>query len=135
MQDIYDPFSYLLNEIRAHDAGLRDWSPGQREHYLAELQADEAQELAWGRRHLTVVHGPVTDDSAAAQVDELIANLDQFGCYAHWTRLGGVPNHQLTLTVGGPDADQLIEAAAEVVRQLNPGHWWITATAYLVPAR
>lgn len=128
MQDIHDPFSYVLGEIRAHDAGQRGWRPGVREHYLRVLTADEAQELAWGRRHLTVVHGEVHDEAQAEALDDVVcAILDLLD--GRWHRFGGIPDHHFTLTVDGPDADDLIRQAARVVRMMRPRHWQVVESA------
>jgi hypothetical protein len=70
MQDTYDPFSFLLSEIQAYDAGQRNWNVELREHYLDELLADEAEEIAWGRRHLTIVYGPEWDPVSEQILDE-----------------------------------------------------------------
>jgi hypothetical protein len=134
MQDTYDPFSFLLNEIRAHDAGLRNWSPGQRDHYLDELLADEAQEIAWGRRHLSVVHGEVLDEVEAETLDDIVcALLDLID--GAWHRFGGLADHHFTLTIVGPDADDVIGRAAEVITRCKPDHWRVIATAVVEVSR
>jgi hypothetical protein len=134
MQDTYDPFSFLLNEIRAHDAGLRNWSPGQRDHYLDELLADEAQEIAWGRRHLTVVHREVLDEVEAETLDDIVcALLDLID--GAWHRFGGLADHHFTLTVGGPDADDVIERAADIVARAKPDHWRVMRIAVVEVSR
>lgn len=133
MQDTHDPFTYLLNEIRAHDAGLRHWQPGKRARYLGELLADEAQEIAWGRRHLTVVHGEVLDEVEAEALDDIVcALLDLID--GRWHRFGGIPDHHFTLTVAGCDADELIDSAVEVAVRSQPAHWLITTTAVIEAA-
>jgi len=133
MQDIHDPFSYVLSEIRAHDAGQRGWRPGIREHYLRVLTADEAQELAWGRRHLTVVHGEVLDEAQAEALDDVVcAILDLLD--GRWHRFGGIPDHHFTLTVDGPDADDLISRVETVAACTRPGHWTVVPSAFIDPA-
>lgn len=114
MQDTYDPFSYLLAEIYAYDAGLRHWPPGLREHYLEQLLIAEAEEIAWGRRHLTVVHGPVTDETQADRLNELYAVLHNIARHADWMRIGMVPHHHFTITVAGGQAGDIIETCAAV---------------------
>lgn len=127
MQDTYDPFSYLLNEIRAHDAGLReDWDAGQRDHYLEVLLLEEAQEIAWGRHHLTLIHGEVVDDVEAELLDELFATWEEVADHAEWSRIGGVPDHHLTLTVAGRESPALIAAALAAATQLRLAGWIIT---------
>ncbi|MCP4303616.1 MAG: hypothetical protein GY788_01785, partial [bacterium] len=108
MQDTYDPFSFLLSEIRAHDAGLReDWHPDQRSQYLNHLLADEAEEIAWGRRHISAVHGPVRDEAHAELIDELFSAWEDLSARVDWSRIGGVADQHLTFTVQGPTANAL----------------------------
>jgi hypothetical protein len=132
MQRTYDPFSYLLGEIHAYDAGQRQWVPRLRQHYLDELLADEAEELAWGRRHLTVTYGPghnqVSDEALDLLVHGMFANLPSTG----WARLGGVTGHQLTITLEGPDADAIIDLMAYTLTCHNPGPWQVVERAVVV---
>jgi NTP pyrophosphatase (non-canonical NTP hydrolase) len=126
MQDTHDPFSYLLHEIRAYDAGLReDWDPYQRDHYLGVLLIEEAQEIAWGRRHLTVVHGEAVDDIEAELLDELFATWEEIAAHAAWARIGGVPDQQMSLSISGPGRDAALASAINQALQLNPGAWRI----------
>lgn len=128
MQDTHDPFSFLLSEIRAHDAGLRRWQPGDRDHYLAELIADEAQEIAWGRRHLTIIHGEVIDEVEAEALDDIVcALLDLLD--GRWHRFGGLDDHHFTLTVSGPDADAFLESVATTLVPAIPAQWSVAMTA------
>jgi len=130
MQDTHDPFSFLLNEIRSYDAGLRDnWDDYQRNHYFDVLLVDEAQELAWGRRHLTLVHGEPVDEVEAELLDELFAAWIDLSHQAEWSRMGAVPDHHVTLAVAGPGADELVAAAADLAGRANPGHWNILDAA------
>lgn len=130
MQDIYDPFSFLLSEIRAFDAGERaHWEPYQRQHYLDVLLADEAEEIAWGRRHLTVVHGSQADDIEAELLDELFAAWEDIAACATWGRIGGVARSHLTLTLAGDLVEHLMASALDAARDVNPGAWRITEEA------
>lgn len=129
MQDTYDPFSYLLSEIRAYDAGLReDWEPYQRDHYLDELLVEEAQEIAWGRRHLTVVHGEPADDVEDELLDELFAAWEEIAERGEWGRIGGVLDDHITVTFAGAQADEGLAIAAEAALRLRPNHWVIADT-------
>lgn len=130
MQDTYDPFSYLLSEIRAHDAGLReDWDARQLDHYLELLLVEEAQEIAWGRRHITVVHGEGLDDVEADFLDELFSAWEEVAHLAEWSRIGGVPDHHLTLTVASKNAEQLLNLACTTATELDPGSWTVVMLA------
>ena len=67
MQDTYDPFSYLLNEIRAHDAGLREhWDPYQRDHCFEVLLIEVS--LTAGRWPDLSGHRPEPRDSGRERV-------------------------------------------------------------------
>jgi hypothetical protein len=134
MQDTHDPFSYLLNEIRAHDAGLReDWDPYQRDHYLETLLIEEAQEIAWGRRHLTVIHGPVLDDVVADLLDELFVAWEEVASRAQWGRIGGGEDSHLTLAIADPQSDRWMDLALDAVAATNPGTWRSTVSAWFAP--
>ena len=127
MQD-HDPFTFGLNEIRAHDAGRRQWSVGERDRRLDQLLTAEAQELAWGRRHLTVLYGEVNDEADAQALDDLVCTiLDALD--GRWHRLTGVPDRYVTVTIAGPDAQRLIHALQAELAQLAPRHWQIVDSA------
>lgn len=131
MQDTHDPFSFLLNEIRAHDAGLREhWDGHQRSHYLDLLLIEEAQEIAWGRRHLTVVHGEPLDEVDAELLDELFAAWEDIAAIAEWSRIGGVPDQHLTITFAGPNSEPLLLIAAHFATRMKRPHWHITISAF-----
>lgn len=130
MQDTYDPFSYLLNEIRAHDAGQReDWSPDLRQHYLDELLVEEAQEIAWGRRHVTIVHGPVTDEVDAERLDDLFAAWESIASEAEWARIGGIPDHHMTLTVAGRATPEIVAVATQEAMHRRRDGWRVLGSA------
>lgn len=133
MQDTYDPYSYLLREIQAFDAGQREWEPELRNHYLAELRADEAEELAWGRRHLSVVYGPNADPVVAQLLYDLIGGFIRNLPRGSWHRLSGLPGFHITVTVGGPSTQALIDLMADIIAKSNPGSWRLLDTAVVVP--
>ena len=124
----HDPFTFRLNEIRAHDAGRRRWPVGERDRRLDELLTEEAQELAWGRCHLSIVYGEVTEEAEAQALDDVVCTiLDALD--DHWHRLTGVPNRYVTVTVGGPDAQQVVHALQAHLAPLVPKHWQIRDSA------
>jgi hypothetical protein len=135
MRGTYDPFSFHLTEIQAYDAGQRNWNKELRQHYLDELLADEAEEIAWGRRHLTILYGSDGDPVSGQILDELIRGMVTYVPPANWSRIGGVPGHHITVTLAGPSADQLIDLMADVAIRTNPGPWRVVATAVVVPGR
>jgi len=135
MQDTYDPYSFLLSEIRAYDSGEREnWDPYQRQHYLDVLLVDEAEEIAWGRHHVTVVHGKPKDEVEAELLDEIFSAWEDIALGADWSRIGGVSDHHLTFTVGASDATALILASVDVAIRCKPRHWQIVETACPSPS-
>lgn len=135
MQDIYDPYSFILSEIQAYDAGQRDWEPGRRAQYLSGLRVDEAEELAWGRRHLTVEYGPGTEPALEQYLLDLIEGFVENLPDANWSRLSGLPGRHATITVGGPSTDALVELMSNILSMNNPGWWRVLDTAVVVADR
>jgi hypothetical protein len=130
MQDTYDPFSFLLSEIRAFDAGEREnWDPYQRQHYLDVLLADEAEEVAWGRRHVSLVHGSPVDDLDNEVLDEIFAAWEDIAVRSEWARIGGLSDHHLTLTLGGAGAAAFALAATDIAIRRMRGNWRVVETA------
>ena len=127
MQD-HDPFTFPLGEIRAHDAGRRRWPVGERDCRLDQLLIEEAQEVAWGRRHLTIVHGCLVGEGDAEALDDIVCvSLDLLE--GRWYRFGGIPDHHVTLTVDGPDADLAIALVGDAAVAIRPRHWMLLQTA------
>jgi hypothetical protein len=121
MQD-HDPFTFLLNEIRAHDAGRRCWPVGERDRRLEQVIAEEAQEVAWGRRHLSIAYGAVSDDIEACALDDAVCLvLDTLE--GRWYRLTGVAERYMTVTVDGPDAQHVIHSLRAHLAPIIPRHW------------
>jgi hypothetical protein len=124
----HDPFTFGLNEIRAHDAGRRRWRVGERDRRLDQLLVEEAQELAWSRRHLSIVYGEITDEAEAQALDDLVCTiLDALD--GRWHRLTGVPDRYVTVTIAGPDAQHVIHALQAQLAQVAAPHWGILDTA------
>jgi len=132
MQDTYDPFSYLLAEIRAYDAGLRPWEPALRDHYVEALLIQEAEELAWGRHHITIIHGPFVDEIERDLVDELYATILERLDTTEWYRVGGHPDHHITVTLEGALAEAKLAGIADLAARINPGDWRLVDSARAV---
>lgn len=130
--DVYDPFAFLIQEIRERDDGVRPWDPGLRSDLLGALLINEAEECAWGRRHVSVVHGDVTDPVDADRLDGLFAELEELLDPCRWARFSGSRSWYFTLTVGGGDADMWAEVATALCARWNPGGWRILATACVI---
>jgi hypothetical protein len=126
MQD-HDPFTFLLNEIRAHDAGRRRWPVGERDRRIERVIAEEAQEVAWGRRHLTLVYGELADEIEACALDDAVCLvLDALD--GRWYRLTGVAERYMTVTVDGPDAQHVIHSLRAHLASNIPRHWGLVDT-------
>jgi len=127
----HDPYTFALNEIRAHDQGRRRWPAGERERRLELLRAEEAQELAWGLRHLTIIYGEIHNDRDEQALDDVVCiALDAFD--GRWHRLTGVPARYLTVTISGPDASPWVDLLASHWAQIAPHHWQILHSAVFV---
>ncbi|MEQ1704233.1 MAG: hypothetical protein ABMA25_29350 [Ilumatobacteraceae bacterium] len=93
-----------------------------------DLLLREAIELAHGRRHVTIVHGDPGDVAASRELSEFYEELRSLARGCEWVRVRGNAEY-VTVTVGGPVADEqiaLFEAAAAFA---NPGDWTIVASA------
>lgn len=84
--------------------------------------------MAWGRRHLTVVHGEPVDDIEAELLDELFAAWEEIAEHVEWGRIGGVPDDHITVTLAGPQTEEALALATEVALRLRPHHWVIEDT-------
>ena len=88
----------------------------------------EASELMHGRRHLTIAHGDPHDVAISRRLSEFYDELRRLAASCEWVRVRGNAEY-VTVTVGGPVADEqiaLFEAAAAFA---NPGNWTIVASA------
>jgi hypothetical protein len=102
-------------------------TPGERGTW-SELAVLEAEELAHGRRHLTIVHGDPTQVAASRNLSEFYKELRRLAAGCEWVRVRGNAEY-VTVTVGGAGADEqvaLFEAAAAFA---DPGDWRIVASA------
>ena len=116
----YNPFGWRLAEIVDPGTGhLR------RRDLVESLIIAEAEELALGRRHLTIVHG-APDTVAHSETldvfyDQVFATTD----LAEWARVRGTEEF-VTVTVDGTGAEQLLLDIAEVAHRADPGGWQVT---------
>ncbi len=128
----YDPFTWRLEEIDAIDNGHAP-DQGRRAELLDGLLIAEAEELAHGRRHLTIVHAQPHDIIEAEQLDELCDEIDLLVAPAEWQRIRSALDY-LTVTIAAPHASRIIEQIADAAARTNPGHWHILTTAQPTPA-
>ena len=127
----YDPYTWRLDELRTlHQptGSQRDAMHTRGQELDAELVVAEAEELAHGRRHLTIEHGPVDDVLDCDRLDALTDAIDTLTAVVPVRRIARTAEH-LTVTVAGPDAPLVVAAIAEQAAFLNPGHWHLTPSA------
>ncbi len=106
---IHNPFGWRLADLA--DPAT---SPQRRSDLLDELVVCEAEELAHGLRHLTVVHGDPTDVDAARHLAVFYNTLRVLAAGGGWVR------------VRGTEEWVTVAAAAHAA---NPRHWTLTLAA------
>lgn len=121
-----DPFGPLIAS-RADP----DIDPLSRALLDAELLTCEANEAAWGRRHLTVTHGDPVDVATAELLLGFYATLRTLAARGEWVRVRGDAGY-VTVTVAGNGADARLVDFLAAATAANPGGWTITESA--VPA-
>ncbi len=103
--------------------------PGeQRDDLVCELLVAEAEELAHGCRHLTIVHGDPMEVDGARLLASFYETLRQLAAGLACVRVRGDATF-VTITTRGERAIEdlvMFEAAAAMA---NPGGWTITASA------
>jgi hypothetical protein len=116
---VYNPFGWRLAEIAdPRTDGFR------RADLIESLIVVEAEELALGRRHLTIVHGRPGKLVDSEILDEFYDAVFEIAGVAEWARVRGTEDH-VTVTVAGPLADGLLLDVAEVAHRANPGGWQV----------
>lgn len=120
---VYDPFGWRLAEAA-------DPATSWERHVVlaAELLVLEAEELAHGRRHLTIRHGEPADLAESADIDAfydavLSRTVDVVGC-----RLAGGMTY-LTVTVPA-GSERLLDDVADWVRRERQA-WALSASPVL----
>lgn len=121
---IYDPFWCRLADLA--DPAT---TPQRRRALVEDLFVCEAEEVAHGLRHLTVVHGCPDSLRASRYLDTFYDGLRVLAAEAGWVRVRGTVDY-VTVTVRGDDADERIDALVAVARVANPGDWVIVPSAY-----
>jgi hypothetical protein len=121
---IYNPYGWRLADLDDPTT-----SPERRRELLDDLVVWEAEELAHGFRHVTIVHGDPDDLDASRHLSEFYDTIRVLAEDTGWVRVRGSLEY-VTLTVGGVDADDRLEAFAAAARSADRGEWEITAAAY-----
>lgn len=81
-----------------------------------------------GRRHLTVLHGDLRDSVEADHFGHI------YNAIVEWVaprgaRIGGHTDHHFTVTIDGPDAEEVLAGIADFVMKRMPPHWRVLGTA------
>jgi hypothetical protein len=121
---LYDPYGWRLADLADPTT-----SPQRRGELIEELFVWEAEEVAHGHRHVTIVHGCPETPADSCYLDTFYDTLRVLAAEAGWVRVRGTVDH-VTITVRGADADARIEAFTSAARAANPGGWAIFASAY-----
>jgi hypothetical protein len=121
---IYNPYGWRLADLA--DPAT---SPHGRRQLIDDLIAWEAEELAHGYRHLTVVHGDPRDLDASRHLSVFFDRLGALAAGAGWVRARGTADY-VTITVHGPQADEQIRGFAAVACEFGRDDWTITPSAF-----
>jgi hypothetical protein len=110
-----------IQQVRAREAWIRQQlaglGPVAASQRLQEiLHAEEAAELAAGCRHLTVIHGYLERHEDWELLERFLEAIRTACVGRRCPRTSR--SDRLTLTVGPPDADQVVAGLAEVAREL-----------------
>jgi hypothetical protein len=123
IRNTYDPFGWRIQELADPDI-----SPVRRADLLEELLLTEAEELAGGRRHLTIVHGEPADMAEAEELNDFYDTVEELVDGAEWSRLSGGPDY-LTVTIAGAGREQWLARIADLAPDRASGRWLIIESA------
>lgn len=118
----YDPFGWRLQALAEPDL-----NPLRRAELLDELLLAEAEEVAAGRRHLTIVHGAPADIAEAEELNDFYDTVAEIVEATDWSRLAGGPSY-LTVTVAGAARDEWLVGITDLGRHRAEGRWHIIET-------
>lgn len=121
---IYNPYGWRLADLADPAA-----SPDRRCQLIEDLVAWEAEELAHGYRHLTIVHGDPRDLDESRHLSAFFDTLATVAGRAGLVRVRGTV-HYVTITAHGPQADEQIGEFAAVADEFSGGDWTITPSAF-----
>jgi hypothetical protein len=120
---VYDPYGWRVTELLGTTTGAQ-----RRRALLDEMVVWEAEEIAHGRRHLTIVHGRPENVVESCRLDMLYDGLRELTRGAEWARVRGTSDY-VTVTVSGSDADERIGTIEAMADAANRDSWRIVAAA------
>ena len=121
---LYNPYGWRLAELEDPVT-----NPERRRELTEDLTVWEAEEVAHGRRHLTIVHGDPRELDASRHLSGFYDILRTLASEADWVRVRGSVRY-VTITVAGAAADKRLAEFAAAALDANPGDWEITPSAY-----
>ena len=89
----------------------------------------EAEEVAHGYRHLTIVHGDPGELDAVRHLSAFYDTLRRLAGASRWVRVRGDVDY-VTVTVGGADGEERIDQFAAAAEAASPGDWLVVASAF-----
>lgn len=119
----YDPFTWRIAELGSCE------DPERRLLLENDLLIAEAEELAQGRRHVTIVHGEPRDLAESSEFDALYDVLFGIAERSGWHRIRG-SRSWVTVTLAGEGRD----ATLLEIEHLAACHQW-NAMESAIPAR
>jgi hypothetical protein len=124
--DRWNPFSWRAAELATLNPGPEH--EARRADLRADLALAEAEEVARGGRHLSVVHGDPSTVEEAQHVAEFYDVVREMASRVEWSRLRGAEDHVI-VAVAGDSADECVTRLANIATSMNPGFWRITRSA------
>lgn len=125
---LYNPYGWRLADLDDPTTNAE-----RRRQLHDDLLVWEAQELAHGYRHLTVVHGAANTLNESRDLDGFYDTIRDLTAVSDGARVRGTGDH-VTITLRGVDAEEHITRLAEAAHAAGRRRWHITLSAYPHPA-
>lgn len=125
---LYNPYGWRLADLDDPTTNAE-----RRRQLRDDLLVWEAQELAHGYRHLTVVHGPANTLTESRDLDGFYGTIRDLTAVSGGARVRGTVDY-VTITLRGVDAEEQIIRLAGAAHAAGRGRWHISLSAYAHPA-
>ena len=114
-----DELATLLGELHARaDQPLDAW---ERQQLLDDLLVAEAVDLAFGLRHVTIVHGWLSPTDELEKLDPILNQANVF-LADRCVRMVAAPFH-CTITISGDDVDSTVDAVVSGLSSIVRASW------------